>query len=383
MKKFSLYISSFIILMFILFLFFRSEKDSSINFKTEKLKKGSIQEKVSATGTLNPVSNIIIGASVSGIVKEIFVDYNSYVKKGQILAIIDPEPFIAQVDQAKANLLMAEANLEKAKVSLIEAENNYKRYKKLYEEKLISESEYERYFVSYRSALAQVKDANAKVAQAKASLKQAQTNLNYTRIRSPVNGIVISRNVEKGQTVTASFQTPTLFQIAEDLSKMQINTNVDEADIGKIKEGQKAIFTVDAYPGIEYEGIVFQIRNSPTIIQNVVTYDVVISVDNKDLKLKPGMTAQVTILTKRKEGIFKVRNSALRVNPIIGTSETSKFYDKPGIWILENKKPKRIEVFTGINDDEFIEIDSPELQEDMNVIIEVINKENKKRNPLF
>ncbi|GIX40761.1 MAG: RND transporter [Leptospiraceae bacterium] len=371
-------------IVLILILFFKNDNTSVLSYKTEKLKKGTIQEKVTATGTLNPVSNIIIGASVSGMIKNIFVDYNSPVKKGQVLAIIDPEPFIAQVEQAKANLLMAEANLEKAKVALIEAENNYKRFKKLYEEKLISESEYERYFVNYRSAIAQLKDAKAKVAQARASLRQAQTNLNYTKIRSPVNGIVISRNIEIGQTVAASFQTPTLFQIAEDLSKMQINTNVDEADIGKVKEGQIAKFTVDAYPGLIYEGKVFQVRNAPITIQNVVTYDVVISVDNKDLKLKPGMTAQVSILTRKKENIFKVRNSALRVNPLQNQSDkTKKYYDRPGIWILKNNQPVRIEVEIGINDDEYVEVISNDLKENLDVIVEVETKTNKRKKLFF
>jgi HlyD family secretion protein len=276
---------------------------------------------------------------------------------------------------------MAEANLEKAKVALLEAENNYKRNKRLFEEKLISESEYERFFVNYQSAIAQVKEANARIVQLKAVLKQAQTNLNYTQIRSPVNGIVISRNIEVGQTVTASFQTPTLFQIAEDLSKMQIHTNVDEADIGKIKTGQKAYFTVDAYPGKIYEGKVVQIRNAPNIVQNVVTYNVIISVNNQEMKLKPGMTAQVTILTAKKENVFIVKNSALRVNPNVKTEQ--KFFTKSGIWILKNNEPFRIEVDTGISDNDYVEIISNELKEDLDVIVEVINKENKKRSLMF
>jgi len=379
-KYYIIFIIIFIIFAFFIW-FYKKEDKPNVSYKTEKLKKGTIQEQVSATGTIMPVSNILIGASVSGIIKQIFVDFNDPVKKGQILALIDPEPFIAQVEQAKANLLMAEANLEKAKVALLEAENNYKRNKRLFEEKLISESEYERFFVNYQSAIAQVKEANARIVQLKAVLKQAQTNLNYTQIRSPVNGIVISRNIEVGQTVTASFQTPTLFQIAEDLSKMQIHTNVDEADIGKIKTEQKAYFTVDAYPGKIYEGKVIQIRNAPNIVQNVVTYNVIISVNNQEMKLKPGMTAQVTILTEKKENVFIVKNSALRVNPNVKTEQ--KFFTKSGIWILKNNEPFRIEVDTGISDNDYVEIISNELKEDMDVIVEVINKENKKRSLKF
>ncbi len=381
MKYFKIITIIFVfILIFLLFFYTRNDKSQS-TYKTEPLKKGSIQEKVIATGTLNPVSNIIIGASVSGIIKQIFVDYNSIVKKGQILAIIDPEPFIAQLEQAKANLLIAEANLEKAKVSLMESENNHKRYKKLYEEKLISSSEYEKYYVLYKSALAQLKDAEARIAQARAHLKQTQTNLNYTKIKSPVNGIVISRNVEIGQTVTASFQTPTLFTIAEDLTKMQINTNVDESQIGKVKVGQIAIFTVDAYPDQLYRGIVYQIRNFPIVVQNVVTYDVVIKVDNKDLKLKPGMTAQVSILTRKKDNIFLVKNTALRVH--IANINKNQYFQKPGIWVLWNNEPKRIDVNVGISDGEYTEISSPELKENMDVILEIINKEDKNKKLLF
>lgn len=361
--------------------FLRKDKENLSQFKTEKLAKGSIQEKVTATGTLNPVSNIVIGSFVSGIIKEIYVDYNSKVKKGQILALIDPEIFLAQLEQAKANVLIAEANLEKAKVSLLEAENNYKRYAKLYEEKLISESEYEKYLFLYRSAQAQIKDAEAKLAQSKAALRQANINLHYTKIKSPVNGIVISRNIEIGQTVAASFQSPNLFTIAEDLSKMQINTNIDESDIGKIKEGQKAFFTVDAYSGKIFEGKVIQIRNSPIIVQNVVTYDVIIYVDNKENQLKPGMTAQVTILTKKKDNIFFVRNSALRIriSEFDKNQTNKKLFDKPGIYILKDNTPKRIEVEIGISDGEFTEIHSPELKEGIEVIYEYIETKNQKR----
>ncbi len=381
MKYFKIITIIFVFILIVFFFFYIRNDKSQSTYKTEPLKKDSIQEKVIATGTLNPVSNIIIGASVSGIIKQIFVDYNSIVKKGQILAVIDPEPFIAQLEQAKANLLIAEANLEKSKVSLMESENNYKRYKKLYEEKLISSSEYEKYYVLYKSALAQLKDAEARIAQARANLKQAQTNLNYTKIKSPVNGIVISRNVEIGQTVTASFQTPTLFTIAEDLTKMQINTNVDESQIGKVKEGQFAVFTVDAYPDQLYKGIVYQIRNFPIVVQNVVTYDVVIKVDNKDLKLKPGMTAQVSILTRKKDNVFLVKNTALRVH--ITNINKNQYFEKPGIWVLWNKVPRRIDVNVGISDGEYTEISSAELKENMDVILEIINKEDKKKKILF
>ncbi|MFN3604818.1 MAG: efflux RND transporter periplasmic adaptor subunit [Leptonema sp. (in: bacteria)] len=377
-----------IILVFVMmllgigFFFLRENHKDSIQYKTEKLIRGTIQEKVTATGTINPISNVVIGSSISGMIKKIYVDFNSKVKKGQLLALIDEEPFLAQLEQAKANVIIAEANLEKAKVNVMEAEKNFQRYSKLYEEKLISESEYERYLFLYKAALAQAKDAQGKVAQAKATLRQANTNLNYTRIRSPIDGTVISRNIEIGQTVSASFQSPNLFTIAEDLSKMQINTNVDESDISKIKEGQKTLFTVDAYPDKNFEGKVVQIRNSPIVVQNVVTYDVIVHIENKNQIFKPGMTAQVVILTRRKENVFLVNNSALRVKLPTENSKTpnrNPLFDKPGIYILENQIPKRIEVEIGISDEVYTEISSPNLKENLLVITEFIqNKKQKK-----
>lgn len=371
------------IIFLLAFLYLKQEKKNHIIYKTEKLAKGRIQEKVTSTGTINPISNIIIGSSISGIIKEIYVDFNSKVKKGQLLATIDPEPYLAQVEQAKANLLIAEVNLEKAKVSLLEAQNNYKRYSKLYEEKLISDIEYERYLFLLKTAQAQTKEAEAKVIQAKAALRQANTNLKYTKIRSPINGIVISKNIEIGQTVTASFQSPNLFIIAEDLSKMQIHTSIDESDIAKIKVGQKAYFTIDAYPEKILEGKVVQIRNAPNIIQNVVTYDVIINIENQSYNLKPGMTAQVTILTQEKDNVFIVKNSALRIR--ISTEEMNttpfkkKLFERPGIYILENEKPRRMEVETGISDGEYTEIKAKDLKENLNVILEIIDTPKLKK----
>ncbi len=362
--------------------FFNSNGNQKFNYEIYELKKTSIEEKIMANGKIQPISTVIIGAQVSGIIKEIYVDYNSIVKKNQILALIDPATFKAQVEQAKANLAIVNANLEKAKINLFLSESNYKRYESLYKEKLISESEYETYLMNYKSALANLADARAKVTQAKASLQQALTNLYYTQIRSPISGIVISRNIEVGQVVTASFQSPELFTIAKDLSKMMIIANIDESEIGKIREGLLTYFRVDAYPELTFFGKIIQIRNSPVIVENVVTYEVIILVENKQMMFKPGMTAYVTIQTKKKDNIFIVPSSALRVqlSNIIGKNLLES--NRQGIWILENQKPRRIEIQTGIYDGNYIEIMSPELKEGLQVIVN-IKITNQKKQRLF
>ena len=233
-----------------------------------------------------------------------YVDFNSPVKKGQLLAQIDPSIFEAQVAQGSANVYNAQANLQKIKSILINDEKTYNRNKSLYERNFISKSEVDLAETTYNSDKAQIASAQAQIAQASAALRNNQTNLRYTRIISPVNGIVITRNVDVGQTVAASFQTPTLFLVAQDLTKMQIDTNVAEADIGKVQLNQDVEYTLDGYPDMTFKGKVKQIRITPTTVQNVVTYDVVVNVDNKDLKLKPGMTANVSIISSKKKNIL-------------------------------------------------------------------------------
>ena len=291
-----------------------------------KVERGEVDLIVTATGTINPVINVLVGSQVSGTIKALYADFNSQVKEGQVIAQIDPAIFQAQVDQAKANvlntqanLLNAQANLVKAEVAVVDAKRNLDRNKPLLERQVIAQATLDTAQVNYDTAVAQIEVAKAQVdsskaqvEQAKAALNLAETNLRYATIRSPVNGTVISRNVDVGQTVAASLQAPTLFTIAKDLTKMQVDTNVSEADVGRITVGQDATFTVDAYPGRIFRGKVSEIRIAPIIVQNVVTYDVVIQVDNKDLKLKPGMTANVSVMIAHREGVLKIPNAALR-----------------------------------------------------------------------
>ena len=272
-----------------------------------------------------------------------------------MLAQIDPASFEAQVAQASANLSLARANLEKSKVAVRDTITTFERNKILYGKNFISKSDLDTSETNYLSALAQIKASEAQVEQARAALSLAQTNLHYTQIVSPVNGTVISRSIDVGQTVAASFQTPTLFTIAQDLTKMQIETNVDEADIGRIKTNQPVTFTVDAYPDMTFKGKVSEIRNAPTTVQNVVTYDVIVNVDNPDLKLKPGMTANVSIIIDDKKDILRVPNAALRVK-IQDKKLTARAPKGPGVWILDNKKPKRVPLTIGISDNRFTEV---------------------------
>ena len=259
--------------------------------------RGDLRAAVTATGTVSAVTTVLVGTQVSGTVKELFVDFNSPVKKGQLLAQIDPALSEARVAQAKANLQAAEANVQKAEVALQDATRTLERNRTLFAKNYIARSDLDTAETSQLSAQAQLNAAKAQVEQNRAALQQEETNLRYTRILSPVDGVVISRNVDIGQTVAASFQTPTLFSIAQDLTRMQIDTNVDEADIGRIRVGQTVQFTVDAYPDVQFPGKVSEIRNAPITVQNVVTYDVVIKVANPEHKLKPGMTANVSIIT--------------------------------------------------------------------------------------
>ncbi len=351
---------------------------NGIQYKTAPLTSGSIRSTVTATGTVNPVVTVNVGTQVSGTIKFIHADYNSVVKKGQIIAEIDPAILSAQVDQARANLLAAKANVLKARATLADSKRTMERNRQLIAKHLISQSDFDTSETTWQSNEAQLKANEAQVAQAQAALNSAETNLAYTKIISPVNGIVVSRNVDVGQTVAASFQTPTLFNIAQDLTKMQIDTSVDEADIGKVQVGQNVDFNVDAYPDILFRGKVAQVRINPTTVSNVVTYDVVIQVDNKELKLKPGMTANVSIVTAVKEGVLKAPNSALRFKPANSEEKTAKGAKRgQALWILVENKPKRVKVAAGISDGSFTEISSDGLKEGQEVITEALNKSKK------
>ncbi|MGC8718685.1 MAG: efflux RND transporter periplasmic adaptor subunit [Thermodesulforhabdaceae bacterium] len=355
--------------------------ESEESYSTARVTRGDIIRTVSATGTVNPVSMVLVGTQVSGTIKHIYVDFNSPVKTGQVIAEIDPSLFEAQVEQAKANVLAAKANLKKAEATLADAARTLERNKALFAKDLIARSELDAAETNYQTALAQVGAARAQVIQAEAALKTAETNLRYTKIVSPVDGVVISRNVDVGQTVAASFQTPTLFTIARDLTKMQINTNVAEADIGKIAVDQPVEFTVDAYPDETFHGKVSQVRLAPVNIQNVVTYDVVILVDNPDLKLKPGMTANVTIITAEKKGVLRIPNSALRVT-LSRFGEQQNKIEGPGVWVLEKGKPVFVPVKLGITDGNYTEVISG-LNEGQEIVVEAQSKRTKQASPIL
>src|SRR4030067_248991 len=354
------------------FILFRGNKNEP-KFRFDKVARGDIEMAVTATGTVNPVTTVLVGTQVSGTIKDIFVDFNTPVKKGQLIALIDPALFEAQVNQAKANLFSAKTNLEKAEAILIDAKRTMDRNKELFSKNLIARSDLDTSETNYETAKASVSAAKSQVAQTEAALSLAETNFHYTRIVSPVDGIVVSRNVDVGQTVAASFQTPTLFSIAQDLTKMQIDTNVEEADIGKIKTEQEVDFTVDAYPDISFKGTASQVRNAPITVQKVVTYDVVIKMDNPELKLKPGMTANVSIILSTKKDVLRIPNAALRFSP--ADKDKGRVQQKgPGVWVIKNKKPERMPVSLGISDGNYTELVSGGIKEGQEVIVESLIK---------
>jgi HlyD family secretion protein len=371
MKKVLVVIGLIAVVGIAVFVLFRNKGDE-IKYRTEKVTRGDIEATVTATGTVNAVTTVLVGTQVSGTIRKISVDYNSHVKKGQLIALIDPATFEAQVEQQKANLYAAKANLEKAEASVIDAKRTMTRNRELIAKSLIAQSDFDTSQTNYETAVAQASASKAAVAQAEAALKNAQTNLGYTRIVSPVDGVVVSRNVDVGQTVAASFQTPTLFTIAQDLTKMQIDTSVAEADIGRVKVDQEVDFTVDAYPDITFKGKVWQIRIAPITVQNVVTYDVVVLVDNRDLKLMPGMTANVSIIVAAEKGVLKIPNAALRFRPAEGGKP--KFEKGAGVWIVEKQKPKRVPVKLGISDGSYTQIISGDLKEGQDVIVESLTR---------
>ena len=365
--------SAVVIILAVAAYFFLRGNNKEPQFRTEKVVKGDIVMAVTATGTVNPVTTVLVGTQVSGTIKEIYVDYNSPVKKGQLIARIDPAPFEAQVDQARANLLSAQANLVKATATRVDANRTMLRNKELFSKDLIARSDLDTAETNNDTATALESAAKSQISQTKAALKLVETNLQYTRIVSPVDGVVISRNVDVGQTVAASFQTPTLFTIAQDLTKMQIDTSVDESDIGNIIVGQDVEFIVDAYPDMTFKGKVWQVRNAPVTVQNVVTYDVVVKVDNPELKLKPGMTANVSIIISTKKDVLKIPNAALRFR---FSEKGNKTPEKKGlgIWVLEKGQPRRVPVTVGISDGSFTELLSGDLREGQELIVESLVK---------
>jgi HlyD family secretion protein len=289
--------------------------DDPITFSTVPVAKGSIAAQVTANGTLSAVKTVQVGAQVSGRVVELHADFNDKVKQGQVIAKLDDVVLKSQIDQAAANLALAAANVNKAEVALADADRQYKRQKTLQDQQLVAGATVESAQVAYDTARAALVAARATQAQAAANLAQAKLNQSYATIYSPVDGVVLSRAVDVGQTVAASLQAPVLFTIAEDLARMQIDTAVAEGDVGRLTEGMKATFTVDAFPGRQFHGVVRQVRNAPTTTQGVVTYDAVIDVDNSDHALRPGMTANVTFVLAQVADAIKIPNAALRFKP--------------------------------------------------------------------
>ena len=315
------------------------QKDVQIQFKTEKAAKANIQNSVTATGTIEPVTSVTVGTQVSGIVSKLFVDYNSVVKKGQVIAELDKTNLISELNTSKANLASAQSSLKYET-------DNYNRYKTLFDKGLVSADEYETAKLSYDKA-------KQTVATAKESVAKAKTNLGYATITSPIDGVVLSKSVEEGQTVAASFSTPELFNIAQNLTDMRVIADVDEADIGEVKEGARVTFTVDAYPNDTFEGKVTQVRQEATTTNNVVTYEVVISAPNNDLKLKPGLTANVTIFTAEKQGVLCVPSKALRFTPTTETVGNMKIQDTNGknkVWTKEGNTLKAHNLQIGMSD---------------------------------
>jgi HlyD family secretion protein len=286
-----------------------------VQWETTAVDRGRVVARVTATGILSALVTVQVGSQVSGRVQQLFVDFNSPVKKGQVIAKIDPQLFAASLEQARANFSAAEGTLLKAKVLANQAELDFKRQQNLSERKLVAPADFDMAKSNLEAAKAQVSVNLGNLAQAKAALNQARVNLAYTSILSPTDGVVISRSVDVGQTVAASLAAPTIFVIAEDLRKMQVDTSVAEADVGKLTAGMDATFLVDAYPGERFKGKVRQIRNAAQTVQNIVTYDAVIDVDNSELKLRPGMTANVNFVFANREDVLRIPNAALRFRP--------------------------------------------------------------------
>lgn len=322
------------------------EKEKQISFTTEKVAPAKIQISVTATGTIEPVTEVTVGTQVSGIVNKLYVDYNSTVKKGQIIAELDKVNLISQLTSAKASLQSAQSDLDYQTA-------NYNRYKTLYDKGLVSADDFEQAKLSYIKA-------KESVTTAEESVTTAETNLGYATITSPIDGVVLSKAVEEGQTVAASFETPELFVIAQDLTNMQVVADVDEADIGDVKEGERVTFTVDAYPDDTFEGEITQVRQEATTTNNVVTYEVVISAPNADLKLKPGLTANVTIYTLEKQADVAVPSKALRFTPEQETVGKRKIVDDESamnkVWVISGNEIKAIAVSLGLTDGNNTEI---------------------------
>jgi HlyD family secretion protein len=330
----------------------------------------AITGKVIASGTVSALVTVQVGTQVSGRVQKLFVDFNSPVKKGQPVAKIDPQIYQAAAEQADGNYLAAEAGLAKAESDARSADRQYARAKALFQQGLGSQSDVDNTLGATESTHASVDSAKAALVQARAARNQAQVNLSYTNIISPIDGVVISRSVDVGQTVAASLSAPTLFTIAQDLTKMQVDTNVAEADVGRLKVGMQTFFTVDAYPGQKFPGKVREIRNAAVTVQNVVTYDAVIDVDNADLRLRPGMTTNVTVVYDERKGALAVPNAALRFHPP-GVSP-KEGPESSTVWVLRGGQPQAVAVHVGLTDGMVTEVSDGDVRDGDDVVVEAI-----------
>lgn len=354
----------------------RAGQEDVEGYVTETVARGPVTAAVTATGTVNPVTTVQVGTYVSGPVIAVDVDFNSPVKKGQRVAKIDPASFLVKVQSAEANLANARAQVVKSRADLTLKKLTVDRNRELRGRDLVAQIDLDTAQSNYDQAVAQVALDSAGVQQAEASLQDARINLNYTDIRSPVDGVVVSRSVDVGQTVAASFQTPTLFQIAQDLTKMQVDASVSESDIGNVRDRQLAVFTVDAFPGREFHGAVVQVRNAPVTVANVVTYDVVIAVDNPDLSLKPGMTAAVTVTTGHVDDVLRVPLRALSFNPDHagggGAAKSTARSTTPAVWrVTDDGRVERVELQLGLRDEQYAAVDSGSLSAGDEVAIAV------------
>lgn len=336
-------------------------------YKTEKAIKHTIEEVVEASGTINPVNTVSVGSTVSGLMMEVYVDYNSQVKAGQLIAKMDTSLFDANCEKAKANLISAKADYAKQKAITDNSLKTYNRCKNLVARNFMAKSELDAAEADYFSNKAQLMAAQAKITQSQADYDYNLRQRSFSYILSPVDGVIVTRAVDPGQPVAASFQAPELFTVAKDLKEMQIEVSVSEADIGKIKEGQEVDYTLDGYPDEVFKGTVTQVRISPTTVSNVVTYTVVVGVDNEDLKLKPGMTANVSIVTQKRENVLCVPSIAFKFAPV--QKGEVKRYENQGVWVLKGRKPVRVEIKTGANDDTYTEILEGDINEGDKIIV--------------
>jgi HlyD family secretion protein len=373
-----------------------------VQYKTAPVERRHIVGRVTASGTLSALVTVVVGTQVSGRIQKLYADFNSQVKKGELVAKIDPSLFEASVQQAQANFLSAKAGVATAEANALNADKQYARTKALHDENLAARADLDTAEANVATTHAGIDAAKAAVAQSAASLHQAEVNLSYTNIISPIDGVVISRSVDTGQTVAASLSAPTLFTIAQDLTKMQVDTNVGEGDVGRLEVGMKTYFTVDSFPGQRFWGKIRQIRNAATTLQNVVTYDAVIDVDNTDLRLRPGMTANVTVVYAERHGVLAVSNAALRFHPPstlapatsggagaapggqgrrrFGGAGPAASADAPPearpLWVMRAGTPQSVPVHTGLTDGTVTEVVDGEVAEGDLVVVDATSADS-------